>query len=56
MAEPRSVGSSYESTGRTLRPCEMPELVDDAEALKGAMLMLKPEDRHDWDLVLSLRA
>ena len=40
--------------GRTLRPYEMPELVDDAEALKGAMLQLKPEDKQDWGRMLSL--
>ena len=42
--------------GKTLEPSEVPELVDDAEAVKGAMAQLMPWGKLGWKGVLSKSA
>ena len=39
--------------GKPLEPSEIPELVDDAEAVKGAMAQLMPKGKRGWEGVLS---
>jgi len=42
-----------EQAGKTLEPSEIPELVDEAEAVKGAMAQLMPRSKLGWKGVLS---
>ena len=46
----------HEQAGKTLKPSEIPELVDDAEAVKGAMAQLMPWGKLGWKGVLSKSA
>ena len=42
----------WRQRGRVVRVDDVPELADDAETFKNALLYLRPRSRRDWDVVL----